>query len=74
MGCRIIKGYDERGDDFACFYDSVTDVVFGTKMLNLEEAEDFQKWVKEQFKKDLRELSHQDFVRYLNEFRTENGK
>jgi len=47
MGCRIIVGKDDDGlgVECACFYDSVTETVFGPKMSDLEEAESFQKWL-----------------------------
>ena len=71
MGCRIIVGKDDEGQgvECACFYDSVTDTVFGTKLNDLEEAEAFQEYVKKDHKKDLRQLSHVDFVKFLNLFR-----
>lgn len=40
MGCRILSG--KMG---ACFYCSVTDVVFGPLMETKCEAEDFMKWL-----------------------------
>lgn len=76
MGCRIIVGKDDQGDGVECaiFYDSVTDTVFGVKMNDLEEAEGFQDWVFKRNKirkKDLRQLTHKEFVNLLDEFREE---
>lgn len=67
MGCRIIVGKDDNGlgVECACFYDSVTDTIFGVKMNDLEEAESFQDWCGV----DLRTLTHQEFINRLNTFR-----
>ncbi len=67
MGCRIIVGTrdDGKGVECACFYDTVTDTVFGIILNDLEEAESFQ----ESIDKDLRQLSHNEFVEELNKFR-----
>ena len=71
MGCRIIVGKDADGNgtECACFYDSVTDTVFGVKLNDLEEAEAFQEFVHS----DLRLLTHGEFVRLLNVFREERN-
>jgi len=67
MGCNIIVGRDDSGNgvEVACFYDSVTETVFGEKMSDLEEAEAFQEWAGE----DLRRLSSVEFSYRLNKFR-----
>ena len=72
MGCNIIVGKDDSGDGVgcACFYDSVTDTVFGVKMNDLEEAEAFHEYCKI----DLRRLSHKEFVDLLNKFRDKREK
>ncbi len=69
MGCRIIVGKNDSGVgvECACFYDSVTDTVFGVILEDLEEAESFQEWNKI----DLRTLSHEEFVKELDKFREE---
>lgn len=69
MGCNIIVGKDDSGQgiECACFYDSVTDTVFGIKLSDLEEAESFEKYCKV----DLRTLSHSEFVDLLTKFRSE---
>ena len=71
MGCQIIEGKTEggMGVECACFYDSVTDTVFGKLMNDLEEAESFQKYVMAQEKKDLRQLSVEEFDVLLGAFR-----
>jgi hypothetical protein len=73
MGCRIIVGHDDDGlgTECACFYDSVTGTVFGRQMNDLEEADSFQTWVFEKYKKDLRQLSDVEFSRLLDDFREE---
>lgn len=72
MGCNIIVGNEDGGlgIECACFYDSVTDTVFGVKLNDLEEAESFQKYCKI----DLRKLSHKEFIELLNKFREEREK
>jgi len=67
MGCKILVGNLDEGTGIegACFYDSVTDTAFGELLNDLEEAESFQEWVKE----DLRELSQKEFSNKLKEFR-----
>lgn len=40
MGCRILSG-----NAGACFYCSVTNVVFGPLIESKEEAENFMKWL-----------------------------
>ena len=62
MGCRILCGKDG-----ACFYDSVTDVVFGNLFIDLEEAESFDKYVGV----DLRRLTKEEFSDKLSKFRKE---
>ena len=62
MGCRIL-----HGNAGACFYDSVTDTVFGKLLENKEEAEEFQNWIE----RDLREVNDDKFEDLLNEFRKE---
>ena len=72
MGCKILvgNGEDGLGREYACFYDSVTDTVFGELFEDLEEAESFQLWNKE----DLRSLSHKEFTSRLIKFREEREK
>lgn len=72
MGCKIIVGKDDDGNgvECACFYDSVSDSVFGTKLNDLEEAESFQKYCKV----DLRRLTHKEFIELLTKFREEREK
>ena len=69
MGCDILVGRSSHGLglEYACFYDSVTETVFGVLLDSLEEAESFQKSVDV----DLRKLSHDEFVKLLNDFREE---
>jgi len=64
MGCRILVSQDG-----ACFYDSVTESVFGLILEDLEEAESFQKWNE----KDLRELTDKEFAENLTKFREERN-
>jgi hypothetical protein len=76
MGCGIIVGNNDSGlgNECAVFYDSVTDTCFGTILHSLEEAESFQDWVfkrNKARKKDLRTLTHKEFVELLNKFREE---
>lgn len=67
MGCRILVGVNDngRGVGKACFYDSVTDTVFGELFESLGEAEAFQKWIGT----DLRLLSDKEFSSRLGLFR-----
>ena len=62
MGCRIL-----HGNAGACFYDSVTDTVFGKLLENKEEAEEFQNWIG----RDLDISYDEKFENLLNEFRKE---
>ncbi len=74
MGCKIIVGRNDsgQGTECACFYDSVTDTVFGVMLEDLEEAESFQTWnLQEWDSEDLRTLSHEEFIERLDKFREE---
>lgn len=77
MAVKIIVGDDDSGNgiECACFYDTVTDTVFGTKLNDLEEAESFQEWVTDKYKNDLRFFNHAEFENMLGIFREErNGR
>ena len=82
MGCRIIAyGKDDDGNGVECavFYCSTTGVVFGTLLSDLEEAQSFQEWVfdgkfswsRSDARRDLRQFSHQEFCKLLDDFRQE---
>jgi hypothetical protein len=60
MGCRILFG-----NGGACFYDSVTNTVFGKLLDSKEEAEEFQYWVGI----DLRTITDDEFENLLIKFR-----
>jgi hypothetical protein len=47
MACRILVGHEQGCDVYeqACFFDSVSDTVFGPLMQSEEEAEAFLKWL-----------------------------
>jgi len=68
MATLILKGVDENNNECACFYDSVTEAVFGVVLKNLEEAESFRTWCNV----DLRKLTHDEFIYNLNLFRENN--
>ena len=59
MGCRIL-----RGRAGACFYCSVSDVVFGPLMETKCEAEDFMKWLD----KDPREYEVEELSTLFGKF------
>jgi len=60
MGCRILSG-----NGGACFYDSVTNTVFGVLLDSLSEAEAFEKHIG----RDLRALTDKEFIEELDKFR-----
>lgn len=67
MGNRIIVGNLDQGNGVECaiFYDSVTDVVFGPLMTDLEEAESFEEWLP----KDARKYKVEELIKLLKKFR-----
>ena len=65
MGCKILVAHNSDGVEYACFYDSVTETLFGVLLNDLEEAESFMDFVDE----DLRQLTHKEFMEKLNKFR-----
>jgi len=73
MGTNIIVGRkdDGKGAECACYYDSVTDTVFGVLMNSLAEASEFEDYMKDQYEMDLRVIPNCEFESYVNEFRGE---
>lgn len=62
MGCRILSG--KAG---ACFYCSVTDVVFGPLMEDLNEANTFEGWLD----LDPRQYQHDELMELFKQFQEE---
>lgn len=72
MKYKILVGYGDNGSgrEYACFYNSTTEKVFGCLLDDLAEAEEFQEFVGE----GLEELNIEEFENKLKIFREQNGK
>lgn len=48
MGCRIIEGHEAGSNiELVCFYNSVTGIVFGPTMNNVDQAKRFIGWLEQ---------------------------